>query len=194
VRYCIFGGSFDPPHEGHRYLAKSALDSLRLDHLFWVPSPDPPHKAMPGTSFNHRVAMVKLLLGDASRQTCSDVEAALPKPSYSLNTIRALKKQFGEEHEWRFLIGADNWEIFPTWHRWQEVLQEVGMVVFPRQGHDVGTLPQGVERLDLPEMHLQSRWIRETLAATGDMDAAKVPKEIREYIVANRLYGMGVRS
>lgn len=194
MRYCIFGGSFDPPHEGHRYLAQSACDSLNLDRIFWVPAPDPPHKSKPGTPFDQRVDMVKLFLGNGPKQTVSDIERDLPAPSYSLNTIRAMQDLYGHEQDWHFLIGADNWSIFPTWHRYQEVLKAVTMVVFPRKGYPIGALPPGVMKLNLPEMRIQSRRIREVLAATRDFDQALVPSEIRPYIVKHNLYGMGASA
>ncbi len=65
------------------------------------------------------------------------------------------------------------------------------MVVFPREGYPIGSLPPGVRLLSLPEMHVQSRQIRETLAATRDFDQARVPLEIRSYILEHGLYGMG---
>jgi nicotinate-nucleotide adenylyltransferase len=191
VKYCIFGGSFDPPHEGHGYLAECARDSFRFDKIFWVPAPDPPHKTRPLTPFSHRLSMVKAFIGAKAGYAASDIESRLPAPSYSLHTIRALKSEYGSEHDWHFLIGADNWSIFPTWHRGDEVLEEVTMVVFPRQGHPLRDLPNGVVRLDLPEVHIESRRIRAQLEATHDFDQARVPMEIRPYIMLNRLYGMG---
>ena len=64
MKACIFGGSFDPPHEGHRHLARAAFASLALDRLFWVPAQDPPHKAAPATPFAHRLALVRLAIAD----------------------------------------------------------------------------------------------------------------------------------
>jgi nicotinate-nucleotide adenylyltransferase len=190
VKYCIFGGSFDPPHEGHRHLAQSASASLGLDTVFWVPAQDPPHKTVPGTPFSHRLAMVRLAVAGMPAQAVSDIEARLPSPSYSINTIQAMKSEFGADHEWHFLIGADNWTIIETWHRWRDVLKEATMVVYPRQGHAVKDLPQGVVRLDLPEVPGESRRIREALSHGSEPAGAQVLAEIREYIRAQGLYGI----
>jgi nicotinate-nucleotide adenylyltransferase len=195
VRYCIFGGSFDPPHEGHRYLARSARETLALDKVIWVPSPDPPHKTKPSTPFADRLAMVRLAIAGMEGNEASAIEETLGTPSYSIHTIAALKALHkalhGKEHHWFFLIGADNWEIFTSWHRWEEVLKEATLVVFPRGGRDIGTLPPGVVRLDLPEMMAESSEIRSKLEETGDFDAAGVLPEIRDYIQSHGLYGQG---
>ena len=191
MKYCIFGGSFDPPHAGHCYLAQTACDSLHLDKIFWVPTPDPPHKSRPQTPFQHRVEMVKQFVAHQLGHEVSDIEGRLSQPSYSLNTIRALKTEKGPDHQWYFLIGADNWKIFPTWHRGPEVLKEVTLVVFPRDGYALETLPEGVLLLNQSEMHIQSREMRETLLSSKNFDLAQVPIEIRAYILHNQLYGMG---
>jgi nicotinate-nucleotide adenylyltransferase len=192
VKYCIFGGAFDPPHQGHLYLAQSAYQALNFDRIFWVPTQDPPHKAKPGTTFAHRLAMVKLLIQDQAKFQVSDIEASLPTPSYSLNLIRALKSMYGSNHDWHFLIGADNWAIFPSWHQPSKVLEEVTLVVFPREGTSLvlSSLPNHVLGLDMPEMPIQSSLIRESLANNSDLEQAHVPEAIRPYILSNQLYGM----
>lgn len=191
MRYCIYGGTFDPPHEGHRYLARSARDSLRLDKIFWVPAQDPPHKTRPSTPFQDRLAMVRLVIAGLPGQEASGIEETLPSPSYSIRMIEALKAEHGPGHDWHFLVGADNWDIIQTWHRWQDVLREVTMVVFPRGGRTLKDLPEGVLRLELPELDLESRRIRESVASTGDVESAGVLPELRAYIRDHGIYGMG---
>jgi nicotinate-nucleotide adenylyltransferase len=192
VKYCIFGGSFDPPHAGHRHLAESAAATMEFDRIFWVPAQDPPLKARPGTPFEHRLAMVRLATAAMPGNAVSDIEAQLSSPSYSLNTIKALKHENGAGHQWYFLIGSDNWAIFPTWHRWQDVLREVTMLVYPREGHPMGSkIPHGVQELKMAPVPGESKSIREALLASKDMDAAGVLPEIRPYILAHGLYGFG---
>jgi nicotinate-nucleotide adenylyltransferase len=189
VKYCIFGGSFDPPHEGHRHLARSAAASLRLDRILWVPAQDPPHKDKPGTPFDHRLAMARLAAAGLPGNEVSDIESRLPVPSYSLRTIQALKKEYGSEHAWHFLIGSDNWSIFPTWHRPEDVLREAVLVVYPRRGHPVGALPPGVVALEMPEVAGESRLIRAAVQGSGSADTEGVLPEIRSYVRDHGLYG-----
>lgn len=194
MKYCIFGGSFDPPHAGHEYVADSAVDALGLDKLLWVPAPDPPHKTRPSTPFRHRLAMVEAAIRGKDRQAASDVEERLPKPSYTINTLAALKDEYGGKHAWYLLIGADNWSIFPEWHRWRDVLKEATVAVFPRRGHPLAALPPGVISLDLPERDVAATGIRAGLAAGGDAagDAAEsLLPAVRAYAAANGLYGLG---
>ncbi len=190
MKYCIFGGTFDPPHTGHGYLAQCACDSLHFDKLFWVPSSVPPLKNIPQTPFQHRLEMVKRVIAGNRQFEVSDIEDRLSQPSYSLNTIRALKQELGPNHDWHFLIGADNWTLFPTWHQPESILKEVTLVVFPRKDHPIGPLPEKTLKLPMPEMQIESRMLREVLANSKDVNAAGIPEEIREYILINHLYGI----
>jgi nicotinate-nucleotide adenylyltransferase len=190
VKACIFGGSFDPPHEGHRHLARSAFASLSLDRLYWVPAQDPPHKATPSTPFAHRLAMVRLALADLPGNEASDIEAALPSPSYSLNTIRALKTHHGAPgDEWFFLVGADNWAIFPKWHKPDEVLREATLVVYPRKGAELGSLPPGVRALEMDLVPGASSDIRAALSRGVSPETAGVLPSLRDYVRLHGLYG-----
>ena len=188
MRYCIFGGSFDPPHEGHRHLARIAVASLGLDHVFWVPAQDPPLKTAPGTPFRDRLEMVKLAIASLPGQSPSDIESGLPTPSFSLHTIRALQARHGAEHAWHFLIGSDNWAIFPKWHQPAEVLKAVTLVVYPRKGFAIGDLPPGVLRLETSEVPGKSTDIRAALAGGASAEAAGLLPELWPYVAARGLY------
>jgi nicotinate-nucleotide adenylyltransferase len=189
VKACIFGGSFDPPHEGHRHLARAAFASLALDRLFWVPAQDPPHKAAPATPFAHRLALVRLAIADLPGCEASDIEASLPSPSYSLNTIRALKARHGAPgDEWFFLVGADNWAIFPKWHKPEEVLREATLVVYPRKDAEIGKLPAGVRALEMERVPGASSEIRAALSEGKSPEAAGVLPQIRDYVRRHGLY------
>jgi nicotinate-nucleotide adenylyltransferase len=189
VNHCIFGGSFDPPHEGHRHLARAAGSAFAIDRLYWVPAQDPPHKSAPGTPFRHRVEMCRLAIAGLPRNEVSDIEAFLPKPSFSLNTIRALKARSPHPGDaWFFLIGADNWAIFPKWHQPAEVLKESEMIVYPRKGFAIGPMPPGVRALELDLLPESSSEIRAALARGESPEAAGVLPEIRGYIAEHGLY------
>jgi len=189
VNHCIFGGSFDPPHAGHRHLARAAGSAFAIDRLYWVPAQDSPHKTAPGTPFRHRLEMCRLAVAGMPGNEVSDVEAGLPKPSYSLNTIKAIKARNHRPGDaWFFLIGADNWAIFPRWHQPAEVLKETELIVYPREGFAIGSLPAGVRALDLDLLPESSSEIRAALARGESPEAAGVLPEIRGYIDEHGLY------
>lgn len=195
MKHCIFGGSFDPPHAGHLHLARTALSRLGQDRILWVPAQDPPHKQSPGTPFRHRVEMVRLAIAGMPGQQVSDIEAELPIPSYSLNTIRALKaREGGPGDVWTFLVGADNWAIFPKWHQPEAVLREVSLVVYPRKGSELGALPAGVHALEMEMVPGESSAIRAALARGESPENAGVLPSIRDYIASNGLYATGGNS
>lgn len=192
MKFCIFGGSFDPPHAGHLHLARTAFARLGLDRIFWVPGQDPPHKQTPVTAFNHRLAMVRLAIAGMAGHEASDIEASLPVPSYSLNTIRALKAREGRPGDaWTFLVGADNWGIFPKWHQPEAVLREAGLVVYPRKGSEIGALPAGVQALEMEMVPGESSAIRAALARGESPESAGVAPSIRDYIATHGLYAQG---
>lgn len=189
MKHCIFGGSFDPPHAGHLHLARTARAKLGLDRVLWVPAQDPPHKATPGTPFSQRVEMARLAVASEAGQEVSDIEGGLPVPSYSLATIRALKAASGKPGDtWHFLVGADNWAIFPKWHQPEAVLREAVLVVYPRKGSPLGALPPGVIALEMDEVPGESRAIRAALASGASPEAAGLLPSLRDYVAAHGLY------
>ena len=202
MRIGVLGGAFDPPHAAHAALAAAARRQLNLDLILWVPTFDPAHKGGPTASFDHRVAMVRALAGDIPASEVSDIEATLPRPSYTLHTLRALKEQRGSENPddtWYLILGADNWSIFPRWHQPEAVLAEATLAIYPRAGFP---LPDIVEPnfpaviLDFTMMPDQSTEFREALAApesssaTSEREAAlaRLPAPVAAYIRAHHLY------
>lgn len=193
----VFGGAFDPPHAGHRKLARAAFAALALDRLYWVPTQDPPHKSAPGAPFPDRVAMARLAVAGMAGHEVSDIEGRLPRPSYTLNTLRALKQAHGAPGDaWFLLIGADNWAIFPAWHKPGEVLAEAVLAIYPRAGAESGPLPAGVVGLDVELTPERSTDIRALLrrgeGAQGESPAAAgLLPEVLAYIESHGLYGRG---
>lgn len=188
MRIGVFGGAFDPPHAAHAALAGAARARLDLDRVVWLPTATPPHKRAPVAPFAHRVAMTRALTaGDATAEV-SELEAALPSPSYTVHTLAALRARFGEGHQWHLIVGADNWAGFERWHEPEAVLAAASLAVYPRAGFPVTNLPAGATLLDFPEMPEQSTDFRAWLARDRAAALAALPAEVGAYISAHGLY------
>ena len=139
MKTAFFGGSFDPPHEGHLGVARGALASCRCDRIMWVPSFSPPHKAgREQAGFEHRLDMLRLLTVDEPGRLhfVSDVEKRRQKsPSYTFELLEELNARPGEEV--LLLIGADSLLELHTWHRGVELAERFEVLTYPRQGAEV---------------------------------------------------------
>lgn len=145
----LFGGTFDPVHAGHLTLARHVLDRCRLDSLFFIPAPQPPHKGQPVASFSHRAAMLAATLVDCpDRQLrLSLIEQELPTPSYTINTVEALIERYGR-NRYFLIIGADSLLDLPHWHRAAELLTLVSLIVVKRDTIGLPAIQQAINALD----------------------------------------------
>jgi len=146
----LFGGTFDPVHEGHLALARHVLVRCRLDSLLFIPAPQPPHKGQPLASFFHRAAMLEATLADCpDRQQLqlSLIEQELPTPSYTINTVEALITRYGR-NRYFLIIGADSLLDLPHWHRAAELLALVSLIVVKRDTIGMPAIQQAINALE----------------------------------------------
>lgn len=226
MNIALFGGTFDPIHRGHVVVARAAIARFGLKQVWFIPADVPPHKQKtPITSFHHRYAMVALALVGEKNLLPSLLEACSPdsgetRPSYSIDTVRRVKKSLRKSDHLYFLIGMDAFKDIAKWHKAEELLAECDFIVAARPGYslaDVATsLPpklrprKDVTRLFrnekmsgplvmpgatlhmLPETHenISATQIR---AAAGRGGALKrlVPDAVAEYICKEGLYKRG---
>jgi nicotinate-nucleotide adenylyltransferase len=169
----LFGGSFDPIHEGHLAIARAVV-RLGYAPVTLIPSGNPPHKPL-RTAFDHRLAMAKLVWGDVS-----DVEGR-PGRSYTYDTLQLFPPPRA------FVIGADAFAEIETWHRWREVLSLTEFLVVSRPGHDY-RIPEGarVRRIDSLAIGVSSSAIREQLAHGEKPEG--LPVCVYDYIREHGLY------
>jgi len=131
LRIGLFGGSFDPPHAGHRAVSLEALKRLRLDAVWWLVSPQNPLKPHAPADLARRIAVARILAGDP-RIKVTGVEAALGT-TYTADTLSRLKAQLpGVRLVW--MMGADNLASFHRWRDWRRIAAEVPVAVFNRPG------------------------------------------------------------
>lgn len=167
----IFSGSFNPIHIGHLALANYLCAYAGLDQVWFVVSPHNPLKSQESLMPDQfRLQLVEAAVEDYPNFRASDFEFHLPRPSYTVDTLAALRKAY-PEHAFHLIIGSDNWLIFNRWREWKRILQENPLIVYPRPGYDVesNTLPAGVRLVDSPVMEISSTFIREAMAAGKDV-------------------------
>jgi nicotinate-nucleotide adenylyltransferase len=190
-----FGGSFNPIHVGHLICARAVAEAAGFDKVVLVPCSQPPHKAVGETlaGAEDRVEMCTLAAAQqASLFEVDQLEIKRPPPSYTIDTIRELKKRGVKEVHW--LIGADMLMYLPKWHDPHALLEEVKFVVMARPGAhiDWSLLPEEYHKLKAavvkaPLMEISSTDIRRRLKAGASIEFM-VPSDVREYLKRRRLY------
>jgi nicotinate-nucleotide adenylyltransferase len=189
-RIGIFGGSFDPIHNGHIALARAALKQLGLSRIFLVPAPTPPHKAQFGAHAVHRLRMTRLATAQLDRCTVSNLEYLRQGKSYTIDTITQFQERFPKA-VLHLLIGADNLSEILSWHRYKELIRKVIICPGQRPGYPTPLserLPHAcVQVFDSPAIDISSTRVREMLAL-GQSCEADVPIKVLRYIEAHALY------
>jgi len=201
MRITVFGGTFNPIHNGHLAIAHSILD-LGLAHEVWLMvTPCNPWKqdqTMPDNDV--RLEMVRAAVQGRRGLVASDFEFNLPFPQYTSTTLKALTESF-PQHEFVLAMGADNWVRFTEWHDWQFIADNFELIVYPRPGYvipsspagqDIQSLPAGLETarvtcLDCVLNDVSSTLVRSMVASGLPVDSL-VPLSVAQFISSRRLY------
>jgi len=130
----VLGGTFDPVHFGHLRLAQEVAEALELEHVRFIPGGTPPHRALPSTPMDERVAMVKLAIADNALFALDERETRREGPSYSFDTLSELRAEIGAVRPLVLIMGADAFLGFSTWHRWREIFGLAHIAVAHRPG------------------------------------------------------------
>ncbi len=134
MRVGVFGGSFDPVHFGHLFLAEYCREACGLDRVLFVPAGQPPHKAESTlTAGQHRLAMLELAVSDNPGFEVTDLELQREGPSYTVDTLAELS-QAAPGDEFFLLMGADMLQDFPNWREPQRICELAKLAVVARDG------------------------------------------------------------
>lgn len=184
----ILGGSFNPVHIGHMMLASYLAQWGYVDEVWLTLSPLNPLKSPAGLlPDTKRLAMLTLACRNATGIDICDLELSMPRPSYTINTLRTLRERY-PDMRFKLIIGSDNWQNFSKWREWQAILDEFGVIVYPRPGYPVGNrYADGIEVVDAPQVHISSTFIRDAIARGKDMNCF-LPSGVFKYIIDNKLY------
>ena len=130
----VFGGTFDPIHFGHLRLAEDMADALGLDRVLIIPAGQPPHRGAPRTAASHRLEMVRRAIAGNPRFVADAREVQRPQPSYTVDTLAALRAELGDVQPLWLLLGADAFLDLPSWHDWQRLFELANIAVAARPG------------------------------------------------------------
>ncbi|MFV8818531.1 nicotinate-nucleotide adenylyltransferase [Haliea sp. E17] len=205
----VFGGTFDPVHNGHLRSALELVELLQLDHLRLMPCAQPPHGKTPAVAAGHRAAMVELAVRDEPRLSCDARELGRSGASYTVDSLLELRGELGESASLCLVMGGDAVAHLDSWNRWEQLGELAHIVVLARPGWqlpesgvvadwlrqhavpdaaELGLRPAGavlVERLR--QLPISSTEIRQMLAA-GRSPRYLLPAPVLDYIQDNQLY------
>jgi len=197
MRLGIMGGTFDPIHYGHLAAAEEARVAFGLDRVTFIPCRQPPHKKdYPVTDPEHRYAMTVTATCANPHFVASRIELERPGPSYTLDTLRALRDAHPQA-ELYFVTGADAVRELLTWREPQQLVALCRLVAVTRPGYDLaglerdlGELARGVAPLEAPGVNISSTQIRERVAQ-GRSIKYLTPAAVETYIAKHGLYREG---
>lgn len=184
----ILGGSFNPIHIGHCILANFLKQTVDIDEVWLNVSPQNPLKDALNSDYdNHRLEMARLAVKDCCGIKVTDIEFSLPRPSYTIATLRRLQSTY-PDYRFKLIIGSDNWMVFDKWKNHEEIIYEFGVIVYPRPGYPINNNNcKNVTFVDAPQIEISSTFIRQGLKDQLDMRFF-IPDDVNAYIKDNNLY------
>jgi len=181
MRIGLFGGTFDPIHNGHLRAAIELLEQLELDRVHLIPAAVPPHRPQPQFSATERLALLRLALEGQVGLEADDCELERGGPSYSIDTLREMRRRFPDA-VLHLALGVDAYNGLPQWHQAAALLDECHLIVLKRPGTELADLglsagrmverkdqlrgkPAGlVLTLDIPQLAISATQVRDKLA------------------------------
>ena len=197
----LLGGTFDPIHYGHLVIAEEVWSVLHLDEMVFIPAGHPPHKFGHSiTSAEHRVAMLELALASNPHFAISLIDVERSGPSYTVETVRRLREEWGTNVGLYFVIGWDSLEELHLWYDPVGILEQLTyLVAVRRPGYieEPGYTEQLEERLPgikqrllvipVPQLAISATELRQRVAE-GRPIKYQIPEAVERYIVAHGLY------
>lgn len=204
----IYGGTFDPIHYGHLRSALDVAEQLSLSKVLMILSAQPPHRETPTVSIDHRWQMLQLALEGQQRLLADDREIRRDGPSYSYDTLKELRQQFGAE-TFCLIQGGDVFLKLHTWHRWQELLDLAHIIVMRRANEPVKWNEQvrlrygrffvddiselrsqncgKIYQLDVTPLEISATQIRDKILENKELRYL-MPNKVIDYIEQHKLY------
>ncbi|MFT3806798.1 nicotinate-nucleotide adenylyltransferase [Arenimonas sp.] len=205
----FYGGTFDPVHNGHLAVAAAAHAELSADVVL-LPAADPPHRPPTGASAAQRSQMLRLAVQALPYCRVDERELRRAGPSYSVDTLKEIRREIGPDQPLAWLLGADSFRSLASWHHWRELFGLAHFVVAIRPGHDIDRLAEPLHsacsgrwteqaqalaataagrlyRLVLPPRPESATAVRRSFA-TGEGDLGWLPPAVAAYVREQGLY------
>jgi len=164
-RKALYGGTFDPVHNGHIEIARTFLELFTLDEFCFIPAHVAPHKRNASvTPSLHRYAMLALATQNDERLCINTIELNAPEKPYTIDTLTKLCAETVDDAQFFFVMGADSWMEICTWRDWEQLLQLTNYIVVTRP------------RYELSMAHVTSQ-IRERIVDLRELDEAQIKQK-----------------
>lgn len=196
-RIGVFGGTFDPPHIGHLWLATMAADELDLDRVLFMPAAKPPHKRRRMTAAAHRLLMTRLAIAADPLFEVSGIEMERPGPSYTVDSLHELQRLYGDEARLFLIMAVDSLAQIDTWRDPDRILALADWAVGPRPGNAApprdwldrrfGEAASRIHLLEGLGLAISASEIRQRVAA-GRAIRYLVPRAVEKLILDRGLY------
>ena len=191
MKICLFGGTFDPPHLGHLLIAQTICEAESFDKILFIPVNIPPHKSV-NTLLEDRLNMLNIAIEDNPNFEISDIEIKRGGVSYTIDTIRNIKKQYNiSSNKISYLIGSDSLLNFHKWKDPEKILEECQIIVAIRPGFRPSDIPAwilhkiqfaNIPRFEISSTNIRGRWVK------GKTIRYLVTLPVWEYINKNKIY------
>ena len=185
MRIGLFGGAFNPVHNGHMAIARTAIKEAKLDKLIFIPTGNAPHKKETEISRKDRYNMLVEAISNEEKMCVSDYEIKRSEVNYSANTAEYFKSLYPTD-ELFFIIGDDSYNELDTWYEPHRILEVCTLLVFPREGSEV--MPPAIS-LPMEIVRISSSDVRKKIKIGKDCRNL-LPKEVFDYIIKRNLYGL----
>ena len=186
----LYFGSYNPIHIGHLAIANYMVEFTDIDQLWFVVSPQNPFKKKENLLADyHRLELVTRAINNDNRFRASNIEFNLPKPSYTIDTLAYLKERH-PDYNFSILMGSDNLDNFHKWKNSEIILENYGIIVYPRPGFEPLKIPEHKNNsiaIDAPLMEISSSFIRNAIKEGKDVRHF-MPQKAWEYLDEMNFY------
>ena len=192
----VFGGAFDPVHLGHLRTAIEVAQRFDLSHVRLIPSGNPPHRPPAHVEDQHRLAMLQRAVEPVANLVVDEREILRSQRSYTIDTLESVQADYPAARL-VLIIGMDQFCVFDTWHRWQQILQMAELIVMERPGEALNDVGRGmlarpdsmsIQLCAVTQLAISSSRIRHDLQQQMEIYCL-VPYAVQTYIHKHNLYG-----